>query len=190
MATSITLSQQVSSDTKKTRSITNINPDASNQQLVNLATALNALTTNTLKDINRIDKTEIDPDITYYSVKFTVDTPDEHITFDDSTNTVTINAAGMQQDTEASIGLRMNIVNDGATIAITNKPRVIDWAFGTNDAIAFYQMSGGRVLGISYIKSTDAVSDQFTMTLAGGTFESNDTTYTYSPVTITFIISV
>ncbi len=189
MATSITMETSYSGK-ESTRSITNVNPNASDADIATFTKSLNALTDNTLKKVNRIDKNEIDPNITYYDVKLeTLGDPSQNITFDATTNTLTINAAAAQQDTEETTGLIMNIQDGGAKRQITNKPRIIDWAFGTSDEIAIYQMSSGSLIGISYIKSANPVSDQFTITFAGGSFVSGGTAYNYSPFTITFIIN-
>lgn len=45
---------------KSTKSITNISPSATDQQLLTLATALNNLTSSTLDKVYKITKTEID----------------------------------------------------------------------------------------------------------------------------------
>lgn len=69
MATSITLSQKSQAGKDITRSITNIDPDASNGQISAFALALNHLTTNHLNQVNRIDKTEVDILETYHTLE-------------------------------------------------------------------------------------------------------------------------
>lgn len=58
--TSFTMTTESNLGKKSTKSVTNINPDATNGQLVALATALNNVTTNTLKSVAKVQKTELD----------------------------------------------------------------------------------------------------------------------------------
>lgn len=67
MATSFTITQTTQSDKKITRSITNINPEASDGQIAALAQGLNNLTTNRLDGVDRVDKRDIDTSETYYT---------------------------------------------------------------------------------------------------------------------------
>lgn len=71
MATSISYNSTASGDKTLSKSITDINPNIDNAVAKTFTQKLNALTTNTLSTINRIDKTEIDPDITYYDIAIT-----------------------------------------------------------------------------------------------------------------------
>lgn len=189
MATSITMETSYSGK-ESTRSITNVNPNASNADIATFATELNGLTDNTLKKVNRIDKNEIKTDITYYNVILSRKTSSEseHITFDQSTNTVTIDAASMQQNDNEFLGLQMDINVNGGTIHITNPPKIIDWTLVEPSGFAIY--ADGQDFGINFIKDSN-VSANFTVTLAGGSFiaSGTTTTYYYSPVTITVIIN-
>lgn len=72
MTTSFTMTQKTTGDKKISKSITDVNPEATLAQISALARGLNALTTNTLNKVERIDKTDIDPTETYYEVTWNV----------------------------------------------------------------------------------------------------------------------
>ena len=85
MATSISYSSTASGGKSLSKSITDINPNIDNAVAKTFTQKLNALTTNTLGSINRVDKTEIDPNITYYDIAISKDTANSegtHITWD------------------------------------------------------------------------------------------------------------
>lgn len=187
MATSINYSSTASGGKTLSKSVTAINPNIDNAVAKTFTQKLNALTTNTLSTINRVDKTEIDPNITYYNVKLIFNVVDgQHITFDNTTNTLTIDAANIQQGEHEMVTLSMDL--DTASQAhITNPIRIIDWTFGNNPDLAIYADATNR-LGIDFIKQKNT-SDTVTLTLAGGSFVAGSTTYYYSPVTITVIIN-
>lgn len=182
MATSITLSQQVSSDTKKTRSITNINPDATNQQLASLATALNGLTTNTLKGINRIDKTEIDPNKTYPTFKVTYLNPVQGVTFSTDGFTVTVDSSNFAESStiiQVQVGAyTFFLPADYGAVTTKYCPGsspIFDPSAdnGTHWQIGFYKYDGNFQTGTS------------TVTFPEGTVTDGTNTYTIPQFTIT-----
>ena len=67
MATSIVYSSTTTGGKSLSKSITDVNPDISSGTAKEFVNKLNALTTNTVDSISRVDKTEIDTDTTYYS---------------------------------------------------------------------------------------------------------------------------
>ncbi len=85
MATSISYSSTASGGKTLSKSVTAINPNIDNAVAKTFTQKLNALTTNTLSSINRVDKTEIDPNKTYYDITLTKNTTDSsgtHIIWD------------------------------------------------------------------------------------------------------------
>ena len=56
MSRSLSIKGKTQANTALTTTINYVNPNATDEQLVSLATAFNGLTTNTLGDISRIDK--------------------------------------------------------------------------------------------------------------------------------------
>lgn len=59
MATSLSIKGKTQGNEAVTSTINYVNPNATNAQLVSLATAMNNLTTNTVADITRIDKNSL-----------------------------------------------------------------------------------------------------------------------------------
>lgn len=182
MATSITLSQQVSSDTKKTRSITNINPNANNQQLVNLATALNGLTTNTLKAVNRIDKTEIDPNKTYPTFKIVYDTTIQGVTSSADGLTVTVDSANYA---EGSLIIQIQVSGSICYIPADYGAVTVNYY---NGAVAIFDMSAdnGTHWQIGFFKYDGTIQKgTSTVTFPEGTVTDGTNTYTIPAFTIT-----
>lgn len=186
MATSITLSQQVSSNTKKTRSITNINPDANNQQLVNLATALNGLTTNTLKGVNRIDKTEIDPNKTYPEFKVTYIGTLTGVTTSADGFTVTVDSTNYAED---SLIMQLQV---GSTSSAPKCYLPADYGAVNvkyfNGSVAIFDMSAdnGTHWQIGFFKYDGEVQKgTSTATFPEGTVTDGTNTYEIPAFTIT-----
>lgn len=102
MATSISYSSTASGGKTLSKSITDINPNIDNAVAKTFTQKLNALTTNTLSTINRVDKTEIDPNITYYDIAITKNTAEssgEHIVWNASEPTkITITAGEIDRE--------------------------------------------------------------------------------------------
>lgn len=67
---SMTMTTQTQEGKKSTKAVTDISENASNQQLVTLAQALNNITTNTLGDVGKVTK-EIVSGVTYYDLSIT-----------------------------------------------------------------------------------------------------------------------
>lgn len=59
MATNISIKGKTQKGDSITTTVNYVNPEATNEQLQSLASALNALTTNTIADVTRIDKTSL-----------------------------------------------------------------------------------------------------------------------------------
>lgn len=184
MATSLTLEQMTSTNTKKSRSITNINPAATDQQLVNLATALNDLTTNTLKGVNRVDKTEIDPNVVYTPVVVSLGVTSAHYTQDGNTFTFDNKENVLDNYLVAKCN---NIVIPIGDFSIKNE-------VNTADAFFFYYYinpSGleGYTLGISAYAAPSEYTKNATCTVTfpGGSVTKSGTTYYYASFTIKLI---
>lgn len=89
---SMTMATQTQEGKKSTKAVTDISENASNQQLVTLAQALNNITTNTLGDVGKVTK-EIVSGVTYYdlSITYSVD--------NDTNNAVSIVGNAITVDT-------------------------------------------------------------------------------------------
>lgn len=87
---SFTMNITDQAEKKMTRSITDINPAATDDQIVQLAEGLNSLTTNTLGNISRVEKKDIDPTIEYQDIVWDLTVDGSGVASDTSTNTVTV----------------------------------------------------------------------------------------------------
>lgn len=190
MATSLTMEQMTSTNTKKTRSITNINPDATDQQLVNLATTLNALTTNTLKGINRVDKTEIDPDVVYSQIEvYNADA--EHpqlpsaVTIDGLT--ININNASVTENLELMFSFRIkNVTNADIVFDTVTAKNTVNEGIYASYLIEYMDGTYPRSqIEFYYMKNTSTESATTTFTFPGGSVTYQGTTYYYTPFTLT-----
>lgn len=184
MATFISYSSTAAGGKTLSKSITDINPNVSNEVAKTFTQKLNALTTNTLNGINRIDKTEIDPDIVYTPVVVSLDKTYEHFTQDG--NTFTFDNKENVLDT-CLLAKCNNIVIPIGNFSVKNE-------VNTADAFFFYYYrnpSGleGYTLGISAYadSSTDAKNATCTVTFPGGSVTNNGTTYYYASFTIKLI---
>lgn len=190
MATSLTLEQMTSTNTKKSRSITNINPDATNQQLINLATSLNALTTNTLKGINRVDKTEIDTDIVYSTVEaYWSDDGSQvptGVTIDGLT--ININNASITETVVISIGFRIQGVTNANIVfnSMTVKNTTANGVYAAYSMSEYTDITNPRTqLDIQYLQNSSTGSETTTLTIPGGSTTVGSTTYYYATFTLT-----
>lgn len=119
MATSITMETSTTAGKKSTRSITNVNPDATNSEIKNFVTGLNELTTNTLESVNRIDKTTIDTDITYTTPYIKTDITGTHIVkVDDFNYTVDVSQSYSATNDAESIMLILKVTSGGAIFSL------------------------------------------------------------------------
>lgn len=110
MSTSITMETSYSGK-ESTRSITNVNPNASDADIATFTKGLNALTDNTLKKVNRVDKTEIDTDITYYDITISKDASQSsgsHIVWNESEPTKITITQGITDHEYLTLILKVN----------------------------------------------------------------------------------
>lgn len=184
MATFISYSSTAAGGKTLSKSVTDINPNVSNEVAKTFTQKLNALTTNTLSGINRIDKTEIDPNVVYTPVVITLGTASEHLTQDG--NTFTFDNKEDVLDNYFVVKCN-NIVIPIGDFSVKNE-------VNTADAFFFYYYrspSGleGYTLGISAYKDSraDAKNATCTLTFPGGSVTKSGTTYYYASFTIKLI---
>lgn len=137
MATSITMETSTTAGKKSTRSITDVNPDATNADIKNFVTGLNALTTNTLESVNRVDKTKIDTDKTYTPVTMQLVDGQNHLTADG----LTITYDNQETVDEAAVWIYCGGTTDSHRIKINS----FEWLAAETRADRFF---------IGYIKNT------------------------------------
>ena len=83
--TSVNISYTTPLGKKSSRAFTNIDPEASDKEIVDFSEAMNDLTNNTLTSTSKITKKEIDTSITYYDLEVTITKGN------DTNNGITIN---------------------------------------------------------------------------------------------------
>ena len=83
--TSVNVSYTTPLGKKASRAFTNVDPNASDKEIVDFSEAMNDLTTNTLTSTSKITKKEIDTSITYYDLEVTITKGN------DTNNGITIN---------------------------------------------------------------------------------------------------
>ena len=189
MATSISYSSTATGGKTLSKSITDINPNVSNEVAKTFTQKLNALTTNTLSGINRIDKTEIDPDIVYSEVEaFNGDSTSpwpSAVTLDGLT--INIDNKSITATTVIVVSFRIKGVENANIVfnEITAKNVTTDGIWGSY----MIEYADGTYpytkLDIQYLQNTETASLTTTFTIPGGSTTVGGTTYYYAPFTLT-----
>lgn len=184
MATSISYSSTAAGGKTLSKSITDINPNVSNEVAKTFTQKLNALTTNTLNGINRIDKTEIDPDIVYTPVTAAWDTdPGSHLVLDG----LTVNFDNQETIDEAGLFFYCN----GEPINVTSfefRPsdpancRYFLGNFTNTDQSTLISHIG---LSIAAFTAAQTPAGKVEVICPGGNVTKDGTTYYYAPFTLT-----
>ena len=183
MATSISYSSTAAGGKTLSKSITDINPNVSNEVAKTFTQKLNALTTNTLNGINRIDKTEIDPDIVYTPVTAAWDTnPGSHLVLDG----LTVNFDNQANIDEAGLMFYCNgePINVGSFEFRPSDP-VNNRYFLGNFKITNTSTQVSHI-GLSIAAFTAQVpAGKVEVIFQGGNVTKSGTTYYYAPFTLT-----
>lgn len=183
MATSISYSSTAAGGKTLSKSITDINPNVSNEVAKTFTQKLNALTTNTLSGINRIDKTEIDPDIVYTPVTAAWDSnPGTHLTLDG----LTVNFDNQANIDEAGLMFYCNgePINVGSFEFRPSDPANNRYFLG-NFANTDMSTQVTRIgLSIAAFMS-QAPAGKVDVICPGGSVTKDGTTYYYAPFTLT-----
>lgn len=202
---SFTMSVTDQADKKMTRSITDVDPSATDSQIVALAEGLNSLTTNTLSNISRVAKKDLDPTITYYDPIWDFGNDLGVLTVDGNTITATIAQLpttlddAIMVELKAKIGTTPNLNIPTSQIFKTIKVEFVPGAdaqytdqkeccFG---ALFAYNEISSPVGYFNVLKPYAAYDQPCTIkiTLPAGSFIVNTTTYYYneSVVTVNFV---
>lgn len=125
--TSFTMSTTATNGKKSTKSVTNINENASNGAIRNLAAALNNITTNTLGTVAKVSKEEIEAG-TYYDLTITLEKNNDSqnaITIDGNNATVDYSKIGDISDLTQMPSITLSTKLDGNNIGVQYnlKPR-------------------------------------------------------------------
>lgn len=181
--TSITMETTDQTLKKSTRSITNVNPNASTSDIKNFAQALNALTTNTLNQVNRIDKNEIDMSATYQDPTLTVQISENiqsYTTWNENTLTLNIKLSQCPTVLNEDNYVLIEINGQNATVdSITVSQQ------GINEEVQnhFINFERSSISLIIFKLASATSSDKKPMTITTSKFVQNNVLY--NPVTIT-----
>ena len=187
MATSIVYSSTTTAGKSLSKSITDVNPDISGGTAKEFVNKLNALTTNTVDTISRVDKTDIPTDKTYY-------TPVVSISASQGTSGVTaptlvdgvveIKNAWPTDTMELGETAQIDI-----TYTVNNSWLVINKFNVTDDGanLLIYPNTNGMT-AIVY-KNEGVIGKTVTLTVPEGTYTGmDDVTYLCNATTIKFVI--
>ena len=182
MATSITMETSYSGK-QSTRSITNVNPNATAADISTFVKGLNDLTNNTLKTVNRIDKTEIDTDVVYTPVTAAWDSnPGTHLVLDG----LTVNFDNQATIEEAGLMFYCNgePVNVGSFEFRPSDPannRYFLGNFSNTDMSTQITRTGLSIAAFT----ASAPAGKVEVICPGGNVTKSGTTYYYAPFTLT-----
>lgn len=186
MATSISYNSTASGDKTLSKSITDINPNIDNAVAKTFTQKLNALTTNTLSTINRIDKTEIDPDITYYDIAITKNadySEGDHFIWNESEPTkVTVSNEGEIEHEYLTLLLKVNnsVLNLDDGIPYTVERHAYSSGTGTNGFSVIVSQQDGITFDMA-----GPLEGYVTVTIPSGKAQLGNSTYNFNGVTFT-----
>ena len=188
MATSIVYSSTTTGGKSLSKSIADVNPDISNGTAKEFVNKLNALTTNTVDSISRVDKTDIPTDATYYDVAFniTID-PTGKGSIDGNTVTFAFSELPNTADIVESISVAMTTkVNN-----ISFMPTDIVLSGGIGSDGSYTLMDTAHIIVILQKPTDTPTTDQtLTVTVPPGSVTSGNNTYYYNAATVTIKVTV
>lgn len=176
-STSIIMELQNQEGKKTSKSITDVDPNATNGDIKAFTTGMNALTNNTLGNITKVDKTTIDKTLTY------VDTALTFIKDNDPNNAITIEGNIITVDYTKVVDTE--ILSQQTNIMITpenTRPALLDFnvKFEQSDITSIASIfTAATGIGIALIKPNNPPQD-FEITFAG---VKSGSKY-YNPVTV------
>lgn len=152
--TSVNVSYTTPLGKKASRAFTNVDPNASDKEIVDFSEAMNDLTTNTLTSTSKITKKEIDTSITYYDLEVTITKADDTnngITIN-GTSGATIELSKMSTTTDAYQMSRVGIGVKANNTVIVNPSFTLETAGNAFEgAVVFIEpTSGGLQFNVTY----------------------------------------
>ena len=188
MATSITYGSTTTGGKSLSKSIADVNPNVSNSVIKEFTSRLNALTTNTLGSINRVDKTEIDPEVVYRDIDFNINISNSSSGVQDG-NTVTFPMSALPDTSDLSDMIYVNITPKVNNISFMPTDIVISGRIGVDGAyINMDDTTINVTLGQpSYVE--ELTTDQTLTITVPLTATVGTTVYHSNPVTFTFTVT-
>ena len=192
--TSITVSS-INGNTKTTKSITDINPNATDAELITLTNALYAMTTNDVSSASKVTKRDIIADNVYPLVLSTSiinpSATDVLTKVDDTHYILNLTAFGAQQ---LPAGIEVDATVNGQAMRPSTITYSTPIAEGTEAKYGLTFASGGydgaSTIEIGFMKDSDfdadiVVTGDYLITLEAGTFGD----YNYGSATITITVT-
>ena len=191
-ATSLTMSTTSTAGKKSTKSITNVNPNASEGEMYQLAIALNNVTTNTLNDVSRVDKTEL-ANVTYNDWTIEYEAHSNALVWNAATKTLTVDLSECdgstdteQNTSQAYFWFSFN------SVKVKRIPKYIFETPTTADAtintVIFdgWQFNSSSVMRFVFTGETNPISDTAKVILPAGEYElMNGNTAYFNELAIT-----
>ena len=166
MATSLSIKGKNQANASTTATINYVNPDATNAQLVSLATSLNALTTNTIDDITKIQKESLTDATAKSPRNFTI-------------SPSTVNYSSIPQNIASPTMITLTYDGDGVPATTANLQNAE--GTGTQDRIAIVTIPNDNNYSIGLARGTGALAAYGTITISlpeTDTYESATATLT------------
>lgn len=191
MATSIVYSSTTTSGKSLSKSITDVNPDISNATAKEFVNKLNALTTNTVDTISRVDKTDIPADANYYDVAFSIDIEPTTSSATVDGNSVTIPLTALPDTTDISDMISVIITPKVNNIAFMPPNITMAGNIGPDGALTCMDSTTVMVVLAKPTNAGEIAENQtLTITVPAGQFTSGNNTYHYNTATLTITATV
>ena len=164
--TSVNISYTTPLGKKSSRAFTNVDPHASDSEIVNFSEAMNDLTTNTLTATSKITKKDIDLSATYYDLTVEIsDSNNDNDAITISGNTVTVDPSKCEESTdiygENMTGITIVCKVDGTRININNL--IVEQTDCNNRQYVIQQNSGNVDIGFYNNDSAQAQTVKITI---------------------------
>ena len=191
-ATSLTMSTTSTAGKKSTKSITDVNPNASEGEMYQLATALNNVTTNTLNSVSRVDKTEL-ANVTYNNWTIEYEAHSDALSWNVAAKTLTVDLSECEESTDTEENLSQahfwfsfnNVKAKRIPKYIVETPTTED---ATINTVIFdgWQWDGPSEMRFVFTKETNTISDTAKIILPAGEYElMNGNTAYFNEIAIT-----
>lgn len=190
--TSLTMTTTSTAGKKSTKSITDVNPNASEGEMYQLATALNNVTTNTLTGVSRVDKTEL-TNVTYNN--WTIEYSGSHsaLSWNAAAKTLTVDLSECEDSTDTETNNSQGTFNFSFNnVKVKRIPKYIVETPATEDptinTVIFdnWQANEWSMLRFVFTKEPATINDTAKVILPAGEYElMNDSTAYFNELAIT-----
>lgn len=189
MATSITYGSTTAGGKSLSKSIADVNPNVSNSVIKEFTSRLNALTTNTLESVNRVDKTAIDTHINYYDITATASWENDNGKGTVNGNSLAISKADIvdTNDTAEMTTANFSLKIDGK--AFYPESIIFNCPEGLAGSSMLYTDGGSGMFCAALLKSDNTKTETITLTVPSGKVTLSNKVYNYNALTVTVVIT-